>query len=122
MTKKHLYAPNSRFQKEEEDEHLPSDQESKLLDPAFVTTVLEACLDSPKEISKDIQDALLAIMVHLSWGNEENLKTCLNYINECPKKNEDSGFMLSKMAKKLEASVRGEAVISDDEINIDIDA
>ena len=84
--------------------------------------MLTACFDSPKEIAKDIQEALLAIMLHLSFGNDENLKICLNSIHECPTKSEDSGFILTKMAKKLEAAVRGEIVISDEEINVDIDA
>lgn len=62
-------------------------------------------------------------MVHLSWGNEENLKKCLGYIRgDYSYVKEDASLVLGKMAQKLEGAVMGQAVQSDDEINVDIDA
>ena len=62
------------------------------------------------------------MMVHLTWGNEENLKILLEVLDNNPKTREDSSSILVKMAKKLEAAARGELVISDEEITVDIDA
>lgn len=61
-------------------------------------------------------------MVHLSWGNEDNLKTFLGKLDSYPEKNNQSGIILAKMAKKLERAARGEGFVSDEETNIDIDA